>query len=75
MVIFSLFNYVNGGEAPSGYYTIIIFMSASFSILFFTLAILSLYFEKIIQEVRKRPIYIIKRQDQETYDSKISGNK
>ncbi|MGY3794978.1 glycosyltransferase [uncultured Aquimarina sp.] len=60
MVGYTLYTYLYGEEAPSGYNTIIIFMSASFSILFVTLSILSLYFEKLIQEIRKRPIYIIK---------------
>lgn len=60
MVSYTLYTYLYGEEAPSGYNTIIIFMSASFSILFVTLSILSLYFEKLIQEIRKRPIYIIK---------------
>ncbi|MEW7280015.1 glycosyltransferase family 2 protein [Aquimarina sp. 2201CG1-2-11] len=60
MIGFTLYTYLYGTEAPSGYNTIIIFMSASFSILFVTLSVLSLYFEKLIQEMRKRPIYIIK---------------
>ncbi|GAA4108401.1 glycosyltransferase family 2 protein [Aquimarina addita] len=63
MIGYTTYTYLYGSEAPSGYNTIIIFMSASFSILFITLSILSLYFEKIIQEIRKRPIYIIKQKN------------
>lgn len=58
---YSLFMYLSSDMAPSGYTTIILFLSASFSTLFITLSILALYFEKLIKEVRKRPIYIIKR--------------
>ncbi|WP_108867112.1 glycosyltransferase family 2 protein [Aquimarina aquimarini] len=64
MIGYTLYVYMVGNEAPSGYNTIMIFMSASFSILFITLSILSLYFEKIIQEIRKRPIYIIKQKNE-----------
>ncbi len=63
MIGYTLYTYWYGTTAPSGYNTIIIFMSASFSILFVTLSILSLYFEKLIQEMRKRPIYIIKNKN------------
>ena len=63
MMGYTLYTYLYGTTAPSGYNTIIIFMSASFSILFVTLSILSLYFEKLIQEMRKRPIYIIKQKN------------
>ncbi|GAA4277292.1 glycosyltransferase [Aquimarina mytili] len=63
MIGYTLYTYWYGTTAPSGYNTIIIFMSASFSILFVTLSILSLYFEKLIQEMRKRPIYIIKKKN------------
>lgn len=61
MIGYTIYVYFHGETAPSGYNTIIIFMSTSFSILFITLSVLSLYFEKLIQEVRKRPIYIIKQ--------------
>ncbi|MCF8298343.1 MAG: glycosyltransferase family 2 protein [Saprospiraceae bacterium] len=59
--LFSLYMYLFGNTPPSGYTTIILFLSFSFSLLFLTLTILSLYFEKTIQEMRKRPIYIIKK--------------
>jgi len=58
---YSLYMYFSSDLAPTGYTTIVLFLSASFSTLFIALAILSLYFEKLIKEVRKRPIYIVKR--------------
>jgi len=59
---YTLFKYYFDNTAPSGYTTIIIFLALSFSVLFISLAIISLYFEKLIKEVRTRPIYIIKEQ-------------
>jgi polyisoprenyl-phosphate glycosyltransferase len=58
---YSLYMYLFGTAPPSGYTTIVLFLSFSFSLLFFTLAILSAYFEKMIQETRSRPVYIIKK--------------
>ena len=58
---YSLYMYLYGTAPPSGYTTIVLFLSFSFSLLFFTLAILSAYFEKMIQETRSRPVYIIKK--------------
>jgi dolichol-phosphate mannosyltransferase len=59
--VYSLYMYWYGTTPPSGYTTIVLFLSFSFSLLFFTLAILSAYFEKMIQETRSRPVYIIKK--------------
>jgi dolichol-phosphate mannosyltransferase len=59
--IYSMIMFLFGDETPSGYTTIVIFLSLSFSILFVLITILSLYFEKTIEETRQRPIYIIKR--------------
>ncbi|TPN81651.1 glycosyltransferase family 2 protein [Aquimarina algicola] len=58
---YSLYMYQYASEVPTGYTTLIIFLSASFSTLFIALSIISLYFEKLIKEVRKRPLYIIKK--------------
>jgi len=63
--IYSLYMYFFGDKPPSGYTTIIIFLSASFSVLFVLVTILSLYFEKSIEETRQRPIYIIKEKSNE----------
>ena len=57
---YSLYKFLYEDTAPTGYTTIVIFLSISFAILFLTLAVISLYFEKLITEVRKRPLYIIK---------------
>ncbi len=58
---YTLYMFVYGNSPPSGYTSIILLLTFSFSMLFLTITILSLYFEKAIQEMRHRPIYIIKR--------------
>lgn len=58
---YSLGMYLFGDYPPSGYTSIILLLTFSFSLLFLTITILSLYFEKVIQELRQRPLYIIKR--------------
>jgi glycosyltransferase involved in cell wall biosynthesis len=60
IAIYSLCVYFFGETPPTGYTTIIIFNSLCFSILFFLIAILSIYFGKSLDETRQRPIYIIK---------------
>lgn len=59
--LYSLFVYIFGDTPPSGYTSIILFLAISFSILFVIITILSVYFGKTIEEMRHRPIYIIKR--------------
>lgn len=58
---YSLFEYFFGSTPPSGYTTLIIFMSVCFSILFLLIAILSIYFGKNLEETRQRPIYLVKK--------------
>jgi polyisoprenyl-phosphate glycosyltransferase len=58
---YSLGMYLFGDTPPSGYTSIILLLTFSFSLLFLTITILSLYFEKVIQELRQRPLYLIKR--------------
>ncbi len=58
--IYSLCVYFFGNTPPSGYTTLIIFQSVCFSILFFLIMILSIYFGKSLDETRQRPIYIVK---------------
>ena len=58
--IFSLYQYIYGDTPPSGYTTIILFISLSFTLLFSIISIQLLYFEKLIEEIRQSPIYIIK---------------
>ncbi len=57
--VYSIYNFFATDTIPSGYTTIILVLTASFSLLFFSLGIISLYFEKLILEIRKRPLYII----------------
>jgi len=58
---YSLLKYIQDNNIPSGYTTIIIFLSISFSLIFFFISIASFYFEKTIDELRKKPSYIIKK--------------
>lgn len=51
------------GAPPSGYTTLLLFSSFSFSLLFIVISILSMYFEKLIDEIRQSPLYIIKKMD------------
>jgi len=67
-MLFTLWVYFFGDTPPSGYTTIMIFMSTCFTILFLLIGILSLYFGKSLEEVRQRPIYLIK-------EMKKSSNK
>jgi dolichol-phosphate mannosyltransferase len=62
LIIYSIYQYFWGVTPPSGYTTLILFNSLSFTILFFLLSILSIYFGKIIDEVKDRPIYLVKSQ-------------
>ena len=59
---FSLYQYYCGKIPPSGYTTIILLLSFSFASLFSILSIHLLYFEKLIEEFRQTPLYIIKNQ-------------
>lgn len=61
ITIFSFIDYFVGENPPSGYTTLIIFISICFTTLFVVLAILSLYLAKGLDEIRQRPIYTIKR--------------
>jgi len=57
---YSVYQYFLGDKPPSGYTTIILFLSFSFAGLFIIISILSFYFEKLIEEVKKKPIFLIK---------------
>ncbi len=59
--IFSGLVYIFGNETPSGYTTIIVFLSFNFAILYILIGILSIYIGNNLDETRKRPIYIIKQ--------------
>jgi dolichol-phosphate mannosyltransferase len=57
--IYSLWVYFFGKLPPSGYTTIILFLSICFSILFFLVGIIGIYTGYLFDEQKKRPIYII----------------
>ena len=63
LAIYSVYQYFFGDSPTSGYTTIVLFISFSFTLLFFILSIQLLYFEKLIEEIRKTPIYIIKNKE------------
>lgn len=60
ILLFSVIVYFFGQKPPGGYTTLIVFQSICFTILFILIGILSVYFGKIIEEIRERPIYIAK---------------
>ncbi|MBI9037312.1 MAG: glycosyltransferase family 2 protein [Bacteroidales bacterium] len=53
------------GNPFSGYTTIIVLISISFSILFFVLGIIGEYLGYLFVEIKKRPIYIIDKSEEE----------
>jgi dolichol-phosphate mannosyltransferase len=58
--IYSLYMYFFGERPPSGYTTIVLFLSYGFSALFILIAIISMYLGKIMDETKERPVYLIK---------------
>lgn len=58
IILFSIYNYFFT-VVPSGYSTIVVLMSFLFCILFFILGIICIYLAYLIEETRKRPIYLI----------------
>jgi len=64
--IYSIYQYIYGDNTPSGYTSIILFVSFSFTLLFSILSIQLLYFEKLIEEIRQTPIYIV--ENKQRYD-------
>lgn len=58
---YTLGMYIFSEQVPSGYTSIVLFMAIAFTTLSVTITILSLYFEKALEEIRQRPIYIIKK--------------
>jgi polyisoprenyl-phosphate glycosyltransferase len=57
---YSLVVYFFGDKPPAGYTTLIVFLSLSFTMLFFVLAVLSMYIGRGVEEIQERPIYLIK---------------
>jgi len=58
--VYSIYMYFWGDNPPSGYTTLIIFMSIGFSLMFVLIAILSLYIGRSYDEIKERPIYLVK---------------
>jgi dolichol-phosphate mannosyltransferase len=60
--IYTLWTYFFGTTPPSGYTTIVLFISLSFSILFFLIGIIGIYVGYLFDEQKNRPLYIVKEQ-------------
>lgn len=58
--IFTIYQYIFGSTPPSGYTTIVLFISLSFSVLFLLIGIIGTYVGYIFDENKGRPIYIVK---------------
>jgi len=57
--LYTIWVYLFGETPPSGYTTIVLFMSFSFMILFFLIGIIGVYVGYLFDEQKKRPIYIV----------------
>ncbi len=62
LAIYSILVYLFGSAPPSGYTTLVLFMSFSFMILFFLIGIIGIYVGFLFEEQKKRPIYLIEEQ-------------
>lgn len=60
LTIYTIGVFIWGEEPPAGYTTTIAFLSVSFAILFFILAVQSLYLGRGMEEIKERPLYIVK---------------
>jgi len=63
--VYTIGVYFFGETPPSGYTTIVLFVTFSFSILFFIIGIIGIYVGYLFEEQKARPIYIVK----EIFDS------
>lgn len=61
--LYTLIVYFFGETPPSGYTTIVLFMSLSFTILFFLIGIIGIYVGYLFEEQKGRPIYLIEETD------------
>ncbi len=57
---YTLAQFIYGNTPPSGYTTIVLFMSLSFSVLFILVGIIGTYVGYIFDENKARPLYIIR---------------
>lgn len=60
---YSLWTYFFGTAPPSGYTTIILFLSISFAILFFLIGVIGMYIGYLFEEQKNRPIYLINKME------------
>jgi dolichol-phosphate mannosyltransferase len=60
VLAYSIFEKIVGNPF-SGYTSIIVLLSFGFSLLFFMLGIMSEYIGNIFVEVKKRPVYILRK--------------
>ena len=58
--VYSIFQFFFTNNPPSGYTTIVVFLSICFTFLYFLIGILSVYIGHTYDESKQRPIYIIK---------------
>lgn len=60
LAVYSIWMFFFGDAPPSGYTTLIVFMSVCFTIVYVLLAIISIYLGFNFEEVKDRPIYLVK---------------
>ena len=58
--VYTIWQFLFGDTPPSGYTTIVLFISLSFSVLFILIGIIGTYVGYIFEENKRRPIYIVK---------------
>jgi polyisoprenyl-phosphate glycosyltransferase len=63
LAIYTMWVYLFGAAPPSGYTTIVLFLSISFSILFFLIGIIGIYVGHLFEEQKGRPIYLVEEID------------
>ncbi|NNE55289.1 MAG: hypothetical protein HKN32_04670 [Flavobacteriales bacterium] len=72
LTLYTIGVFVWGDEPPPGYTTTIAFLSVSFAILFFILAIQSLYLGRGMEEIKERPLYLVKSAQKKQEDQSSS---
>ena len=72
--LYTIVVYLFGTTPPSGYTTIVLFMSFSFMILFFLIGIIGMYVGYLFEEQKGRPLYIIEESDlSESHHNRIDA--
>ncbi len=60
LAAYSVYMFFLGDHPPSGYTTLVVFMSVCFTMVYLILAIMSIYIGFSFDEVKDRPIYLVK---------------